>query len=83
MAGKYFEDFTIGDRFKTQRRTITETDIVSFRNLIGMFEDLFLDREYVESQTPFKKLIAPGGLTFSWRTKIFTPCAATRANSRA
>ena len=66
MAGKYFEDISIGDRFKTQRRTITETDMVSFRNLIGMFEDLFLDREYVESQTPFKKPIAPGALTFSF-----------------
>ena len=66
MAGKYFEDVSVGDRFVTQRRTITETDIVNFRNLTGMFEDLFLDREYVETQTPFKKTIAPGGLTYSY-----------------
>ena len=66
MPGKYFEDVSVGDRFVTPRRTITETDIVTFRNLAGMFEDLFLDREYVETQTPFKKRIAPGALTYSF-----------------
>ena len=63
--GLYFEDFTKGIKLYTSRRTVTETDLVTFSTLCGFFEPLFMDQEYVESETPFKKRIAPGALTFS------------------
>jgi len=34
--------------------------------LCGFFEPLFMDQGYVETETPFKKRIAPGALTFSF-----------------
>ncbi len=63
--GLYFEDFTEGKKLYTSRRTVTETDLVTFTTLCGFFEPLFMDLDYVESETPFKKRIAPGALTFS------------------
>ena len=63
--GLYFEDFTEGKKLYTSRRTVTETDLVTFTTLCGFFEPLFMDLAYVESETPYKKRIAPGALTFS------------------
>ena len=63
--GLYFEDFTVGKKLPTSSRTVTETDLVTFSTLCGFFEPLFMDQTYVESETPFKKRIAPGALTFS------------------
>ena len=65
LKGLYFEDFMEGKTLYTSRRTVTETDLVTFATLCGFFEPLFVDREYVESETAFKKRIAPGALTFS------------------
>ena len=65
LKGLYFEDFMEGKTLYTSRRTVTETDLVTFTTLCGFFEPLFMDREYVESETAFKKRIAPGALTFS------------------
>ncbi len=63
--GLYFEDFIEGKTLYTSSRTVTETDLVTFTTLCGFFEPLFMDQDYVESETPFKKRIAPGALTFS------------------
>lgn len=63
--GIYFDDYTVGQTFKTDRRTITETDHVNFTTAFGFFEPLFMDRDYVETQTPYKARIVPGALTFS------------------
>ncbi|MBW1695806.1 MAG: MaoC family dehydratase N-terminal domain-containing protein [Deltaproteobacteria bacterium] len=65
QQGLYFEDFLVGSRYYTDRRTITETDLVNFTTLCGFFEPLFMDRPYVENQSQFKNRIAPGALTFS------------------
>ena len=65
LKGMCFEDFTEGTTLYTSTRTVTETDLVTFTTLCGFFEPLFMDQEYVESETAFKKRIAPGALTFS------------------
>ncbi|MBI9074302.1 MAG: MaoC family dehydratase [Desulfatibacillum sp.] len=39
-------------RFRTHRRTITETDIVNFVNLVGLHEPPFIDMEYVKEFLP-------------------------------
>lgn len=65
QKGMYFEDFVENKTIHTSSRTVTETDLVSFTTLCGFFEPLFMDQSYVESETAFKKRIAPGALTFS------------------
>jgi acyl dehydratase len=63
--GLYFEDFSAGQRYTTDRRTITEADHVNFTTSFGFFEPLFMDRAYVADETPYKRPIVPGALTFS------------------
>lgn len=63
--GLYFEEFSAERLYPTSRRTVTETDIVTFTTLCGFFEPLFFDQKYVEEETPYGKRIAPAALTFS------------------
>jgi acyl dehydratase len=65
MAVEYFEDYEIGAEYTTHARTITETDIVTFVNLFGFFEPLFIDMEFVQKQSLFGSRIAPGSFTFA------------------
>jgi acyl dehydratase len=59
-----FENFHKGDRFLTARRTVTETEIMQFVCLVGLFEPLFIDAEYIRDESLFGERIAPGSLTF-------------------
>ena len=61
----FFEGFHPGDRFETERRTVTESDIVQFVCLIGMLEPLFIDKVYIQKESLYGQRIAPGSLTFS------------------
>ena len=63
--GLTFELHTIGAKYQTRRRTVSETDIVTFVNLCGFIEPLFMDMEYVARESVFKKRAAPGALTFA------------------
>jgi acyl dehydratase len=63
--GLYFEDFSAGQQYATDRRTITETDHINFTTSFGFFEPLFMDRAYVAHDTPYARPIVPGALTFS------------------
>lgn len=40
-AGFYWEDLAVGFRFRTHRRTLTETDLVSYVNLTWLTEEVF------------------------------------------
>lgn len=62
---EYFEEFQIGAEYTTHARTITETDIVTFVNLFGFHEPLFIDMEFVKNRSMFGSRIAPGAFTFS------------------
>jgi len=44
--GYTWEDYTVGDRFKTLGRTVTETDIINFVGVTGMNEVLFTDHTF-------------------------------------
>jgi len=63
--GLTFEAHTVGATFHTLGRTVSETDIVTFVNLCGFNEPLFMDMEYVARESVFKKRAAPGALTFA------------------
>ena len=56
-----------GLRFKTHCRTITETDIVTFVNVVGLHEPFFIDMEYIrENMTgSHRSRFAPGPMVIS------------------
>ncbi len=63
--GLYFEEFSTGQQYATDRRTITEADHINYTTAFGFFEPLFMDRAYIAKETPYEKPIVPGALTFS------------------
>ena len=62
--GFTWEEYTVGDRFKTLGRTITETDIVNFIGVTGMNEVLFTDRTFIAGVAAAGRA-APAVLTYS------------------
>lgn len=44
--GAYWQDLHVGQRFRTLRRTITETDLINFISTTGMLEAIFIDAEF-------------------------------------
>lgn len=63
--GKYFEDFEIGQTFRTPRRTITSTDIVNFACLTGDFNEVHTNFEYCAANTATGQPIAHGPLVYA------------------
>jgi acyl dehydratase len=64
--GIFFDDYKVGASYKTNARTISETDIVNFVNLGGFTEPLFMDMEYVKKESVFGRRAAPGALTLAF-----------------
>ncbi len=67
--GKTFDEFNVGDEHTTQRRTITEADVVNFAGLSGDFNPLHTD-ELTGGATPFGGRIAHGLLTVAVATGL-------------
>ncbi len=44
--GYYWQDIRAGQRFRTLRRTITESDLIGFLNVTGMLEAIFIDADF-------------------------------------
>jgi acyl dehydratase len=63
--GFYWQDIQIGQRFKTFGRTLTETDVVSFVNVTGMTEPLFVDAEYRRAMSAMVGFSAPAALVYA------------------
>jgi acyl dehydratase len=59
--GMFFDDFQVGQRFVSGRRTVTETDVVNFAGLSGDFNPLHTDEVFAR-ETPFGQRIAHGML---------------------
>ena len=59
---KYFEDFRIGETFRSPAKTMGEGAITMMVGLAGFTLPLFHDEEYAKG-TPFGSRIAPGRLT--------------------
>ena len=73
--GYYFEEFTVGQMIVTEKRTITEEDIMTFAKLSGDDNRIHTDPEYSKTM-PFGKQIAHGLLGLSiasglaWQTGL-------------
>ncbi|WP_420963596.1 MaoC family dehydratase [Brucella sp. IR073] len=65
MAGRYFEDWTVGDRiFHEIRRTVTETDNLLFTVMTHNPQPLHLDVEAAKA-SEFGQIIVNGTFTFA------------------
>lgn len=73
--GYYFEEFTVGQKITTEKRMITEDDIMTFAKLSGDDNRIHTDPEFSKT-TPFGKQIAHGLLGLSiasglaWQTGL-------------
>jgi acyl dehydratase len=65
MAGRLFEDWTLGDRLSHQpHRTVTETDNLLISTLTHNPQPLHIDAEYAAT-TEFGQIVVNGTFTFA------------------
>jgi acyl dehydratase len=62
--GLCWEEMSVGYRFRTVGRTVTETDLVNFTAVTGMLEVLFTDADYARQHAPGGVRIVPGALVY-------------------
>jgi acyl dehydratase len=62
--GMTYEQMTVGLRFRTAARTISEADLITFVTLAGFNEPLFQDARYAQT-AGFADRLVPGALTYS------------------
>lgn len=74
VAGKYYEEFAIGQTYTTGARTVTESDVMSFAGLSGDGNPMHVDHEFAK-RSPFGQPIAHGLLGLSLATGLL---ASTR-----
>lgn len=67
--GMTFDQLTVGDKFVSPRRTVTEADVVAFAGLSGDYNPLHTDAEFAKA-TPFGERIAHGMLIASIGTGL-------------
>jgi len=61
--GFVWQDLQVGQRFRTFRRTVTETDLVQFIGVTGMLEAIFIEEGYAGGAMPGRPV--PGALTYT------------------
>lgn len=71
--GLYFDDFPLGFVFRTVGRTITDADITSFVNCVGLTEVIFTDQEYLRTEMKMDRRLAPGALVYSFAEAFHVP----------
>ena len=63
--GQRFEEVAVGNVFRTAGRTVTETDMVMFRQLVGITEPLFMDASSA-GDAGYSGRLCPGMMTFCY-----------------
>jgi hypothetical protein len=69
--GYCFEDLKVGFRFRTHRRTISESDLGAFVNLTWLTEELFAVAD--DSDRAIKGRPVPGALIYSFAEGLLLP----------
>jgi acyl dehydratase len=65
MAGRFYEDWTVGDRMEHEiRRTVTETDNLLFSTMTHNPQPLHLDAEFAR-ESEFGQILFNGTFTFA------------------
>ena len=71
--GFYWQDLTVGDQYVSWGRTMLESDISAFVNLVGLHEVVFTDREFLREKSVIKKPFAPGALVYGFAEGLLLP----------
>jgi acyl dehydratase len=62
IQGRYYEEFSLGEKFQTPGKTITESMITLAVGIGGYIIPFFFDEEYAR-KSAFKGIVAPAHLT--------------------
>lgn len=65
MAQKTYEEYSLGEKFQSYSRYMTEADLVNYTNLAGLKLPLFIDEEFCKKHSIFGTRVFPGLLTAS------------------
>lgn len=76
--GFYYQDWSVGWKFRTLTRSITEPDIMNFVGVSGLTEELFTSYWYLEEHTNFEGRLVPGALVFSLAEGLVIPSTIAR-----
>jgi acyl dehydratase len=70
--GPFWDELSVGDRFRTVGRTLTETDLVNFVNLSWLTEELFTNTEDRESMAIAGRVV-PAALVYACAEGLLLP----------
>jgi acyl dehydratase len=70
--GFYYDEMPVGFRFRTMGRTITETDLVTFINLIWFTEEVFVNTHDTGGRALAGRVV-PGALVYAFAEGLLTP----------
>ncbi len=70
--GFFFEELQPGFRFRTMGRTITETDLVMFINLIWFTEEVFVNTNDTDGRALHGRVV-PGAMVYTFAEGLLTP----------
>jgi acyl dehydratase len=65
-SGYFYEDLKPGAVIETIGRTILESDVAQFVQLTALFEETFINQEYVATDSAWGQPAAPGALVFTF-----------------
>jgi acyl dehydratase len=71
IFGRYWEDFKIGEKFQTARRTIFESDVIQFCNLAWFNISMFFDDVYAKEETIYHERVVPGPFLIALAVGLF------------
>ena len=69
--GYCYEDLKVGMRFRSHRRTLAESDLMTFVNLTWLTEELFAVED--DSQRAIKGRAVPGALVYAFAEGLLLP----------
>jgi acyl dehydratase len=70
--GLFWDELSVGDRYRTVGRTLTETDLVNFINLSWLVEELFTNIQDRKNMA-IKGRVIPAALVFSCAEGLLLP----------
>jgi len=70
--GAFWDDLSVGDKFRTVGRTLTETDLVNFVNLSWLTEELFTNTEDRKDMA-IPGRVVPGALVYACAEGLLLP----------
>lgn len=73
----YFDDLSVGQKWTSSRRTVTESDVIIFAGMTGDFDRAHVDHDYA-SKSRFKQPLMHGLMGLAWAAGLSTTAPAVR-----